>query len=195
MYFPSLASTRVLLASSSPRRLELLRLVGLDPTVLVHPTDESYPADLPAAEVAQYVARKKAEACIGELVPGDILIAGDTVVVRDGEVLGKPRDVEEARAMLLSLSGRTHTVYSACAVAFPDGKICSATDACDVAFLPVSCHVLDTYIASGAPHDKAGGYGIQDAFGALVVSEIRGSYFTVMGLPVHLLTQLLVAED
>jgi septum formation protein len=191
MYFPSLASTRVLLASSSPRRLELLRLVGLDPTVLVHPTDESYPADLPAADVAEYVARKKAEACVGDLGPGDILIAGDTVVVRDGVVLGKPRDAEEARAMLLSLSGRTHSVYSAYAVAYPDGKIRSGADACDVTFLPVPDHVLDTYVATGAPLDKAGGYGIQDAFGALIISEIRGSYFTVMGLPVHLLAKVI----
>jgi len=187
MYLPHLAGKRILLGSASPRRLELLKLIGLDPVVVVREVDESFPADLPAEQVAEYVARTKAAAFEGALLPDDVLITGDTVVELDGEILGKPHSDEEARAMLRRLSGRTHRVHSGFTVSTAADGLYSGSDSCHVTFSPLSEHLISTYIASGAARDKAGAYGIQDAVGALGISAIHGSYFTVMGLPVHLI--------
>ena len=187
MYLPHLAGKRILLGSASPRRLELLKLIGLDPVVVVRDVDESFPADLPATHVAEYVARLKAHAFEGALHPDDVLITGDTVVECDGLVLGKPSSDEEAVDMLHRLSGRTHRVHSGFTVSTAAGGLVSGTDSCQVTFSELSEGLISSYVASGAARDKAGAYGIQDPIGAIGIAAIHGSYFTVMGLPVHLM--------
>ena len=191
MYLPHLAGKRILLGSASPRRLELLKLIGLDPVVVVRDVDESYPPDLPAAEVAAFVARKKAAAFEGVLLPDDVLITGDTVVELDGIIFGKPHSDAAAHAMLRQLSGRTHRVHSGFTVSTAAGGVHAGSDTCHVTFSPLSEHLISTYISSGAARDKAGAYGIQDAIGALGVSALHGSYFTVMGLPIHLIFSII----
>ena len=121
----------------------------------------------------------------------DVLITGDTVVLLDNEVLGKPKSAEQARTMLDKLSNRTHTVASGIAVTTKAEGICSAVDTCEVTFAKLDLALIDHYIARYEPFDKAGGYGVQDLIGFSGVTSLNGSYFTVMGLPTHLLFNLL----
>ena len=181
-------SERVILASASPRRRELLTLIGIAHLVLPANIDESLlPGEQPHAH-AERLARTKA-LTVAAREPDAIVIAADTIVVVDGDVLGKPSDVGAARAMLGRLSGRTHTVLTAIAVA-RGARIESAVEAVDVTFRTVSEPDIDAYIATGEPMDKAGAYGIQ-GFGATIVERVDGDYFSVMGLGLRRLVQLL----
>ena len=182
---------RIILASQSPRRLELVRGLELDPILRLKDVDESYPPTIAGPAVAEYVTRKKAEAYLSELEDHDVLITGDTVVLLDNEVLGKPKSAEQARTMLDKLSNRTHTVASGIAVTTKAEGICSAVDTCEVTFAKLDLALIDHYIARYEPFDKAGGYGVQDLIGFSGVTSLNGSYFTVMGLPTHLLFNLL----
>jgi septum formation protein len=191
MIHQNLHGKRILLASQSPRRLELVRGLELDPIIRLKVVDESFPSSIGGSEVAEYVTRKKAKAYIDELEDHDVLITGDTVVLCDGQVLGKPKSVAEAKTMLQLLNGRTHTVASGIAVTTKAGGIKSAVDTCKVTFDAMDDALMDHYIDRYQPFDKAGGYGVQDLIGFAGVVSLNGSYFTVMGLPTHLLFHLL----
>ncbi len=179
---------RVILASQSPRRRELLTLVGIPHTVLPADLDERYrPGERPAPH-AERLAREKAAVVAGR-EPDALVIGSDTIVVVDGDVLGKPRDGQHAIEMLTRLSGRTHVVMTAVAVQWR-GAVRSSVETVDVTFHPLSRADIDAYIATGEPMDKAGAYGIQ-GFGATIVSRVDGDYFAVMGLPLQRLVRLL----
>jgi septum formation protein len=185
----SRAVPRLLLASASPRRADVLRQIGLPPDgIRAMDVDESYlPGETPAAHVER-LARAKAEA-LAALEPGALVIGGDTVVVHDGEVLVKPLDESDARAMLERLSGRTHEVVSGVAVAGPHGAV-SAVSRTRVHMRAYDAPTAAAYVATGEPMDKAGGYGIQ-GMGAALVAGIDGDYYTVVGFPVGAFLELL----
>ena len=194
MLYPNLVSKRVILASKSPRRLELVRGLEIEPEVIVRDIDESYPPSVMGAAVAEYVTRAKASAFSDLLGVNDVIITGDTVVLLDDEILEKPSDYEEATFMLRKLSGRTHLVASGVAVTIlRDGKaetLCEV-DTCEVTFEELTDGMISHYIDAYKPFDKAGSYGVQDLIGFIGVSSINGSFYTVMGLPVHILHRML----
>jgi septum formation protein len=179
---------RVILASSSPRRRELLTLIGIAHEVRPADIDESVFADEAPAPHAERLARAKAHALAGEH-PRAVVIAADTIVVLDGDILGKPRDVAHAAEMLLRLAGREHTVYTAIAVA-RDQRTESAVEAVRVTMRALGEDEVAAYIATGEPMDKAGAYGIQ-GYGATIVERVDGDYFSVMGLGLRRLVELL----
>ena len=183
-----MSAPRIILASQSPRRRELLHLIRLDHEVRPANVDETQRAGEAPRVYAERVARDKAQAIVRE--HGDaVVIAADTIVVVDGEVLGKPSDAATAASMLARLSDRTHLVDTAVAVA-RNGTIVSDVEEVDVAFRALDAGEIERYIATGEPMDKAGAYGIQ-GYGATIVKRIRGDYFAVMGLPLGLLVTLL----
>ena len=179
----------LVLASASPRRAELLTRLGLQFSVSPSSVSEDLlPGESPEAH-AERLAREKARE-VGAKNPAAIVVAGDTVVVLGGVILGKPGDRKEALGMLTALSGRTHTVVSGLAVAFPGGAMHSGIMTTDVTFRSFDENAAEAYVETGEPMDKAGAYGIQGMGGALV-QGIRGDYTTVVGLPVPLLLELL----
>jgi septum formation protein len=178
----------VILASQSPRRRELLTLVGIPHTVRPADIDEAYlPGEKPAAH-AERLAREKA-AVIARDEPDAVVIGSDTIVVVDGEVLGKPRDEQHAAEMLARLSGRSHVVMTAVAVMWRGVEL-SAVEEVGVTFHPLDAETVVAYIATGEPMDKAGAYGIQ-GYGATIVKRVDGDYFAVMGLPLQRLVRLM----
>ena len=191
MLYPHLNGRRVILASQSPRRLELVRGLELDPVIWLKEVDESFPSTLKGPEIAEYVTRLKAEAYLDELEDRDVLITGDTIVLLEGGDLQKPHDRDEAISMLQRLSGKTHTVASGIAVTTREKGILSAVDTCEVTFNSLTPELIAHYVDHYQPFDKAGAYGVQDLIGFAGVEAMRGSYFTVMGLPTHLLFELI----
>ncbi|MDE7450831.1 MAG: Maf family nucleotide pyrophosphatase [Alistipes sp.] len=180
-----LHTRRLLLASQSPRRRELLTGSGL-PYELApkYPCDEVYPADLPAEEVPLYLSRLKSDAYPEPLAAGDILLTADTVVVADGRVLGKPRDTEDAVRMLGTLSGHRHTVVTG--VTFRDTHGMHTFGArSEVWFRPLTDEEIAYYVATYRPFDKAGSYGVQEWIGYVAIERIDGSFYNVMGLPIQ----------
>lgn len=177
---------RVILASQSPRRRELLGLIGIDHEVLPADIDESYLAGETPREHAERLARGKASAVHQD---DAVTIGSDTIVVVDGDVLGKPQNREHAHAMLRRLSGRSHVVMTGVAVQW-GGRLLSGVEEVGVTFRGLSDDEIERYIATGEPMDKAGAYGIQ-GFGATIVQRVDGDYFAVMGLALNLLVQLL----
>lgn len=179
----------IVLASNSPRRRELLAELGVNYRVeVISGIDESHPEDMPAQEIAEYLSRLKASAY--ELQPNELLITADTVVVLDDSVLGKPADKSEACAMLRKLSGRVHSVITGVTVTTSHGMQ-SFSDKALVEFDVLSDDEINYYVDNYSPFDKAGAYGIQEWIGYAGVKNLQGSFFTVMGLPVHRLYQLL----
>lgn len=183
---------RIILASNSPRRRELLSGLGLEYEVrTVQGVDESYPEGLPMEEIPQYISRKKAAAYC--LEADELLITADTIVYLDGEVLGKPADEEEARQMLRKLSGKTHQVVTGVTLTFSKELIAkspslfqhSFASVSQVTFAQLSDEEINYYVSHYHPLDKAGAYGIQEWIGYIGVTSIQGSYFNVMGLPVQ----------
>ncbi len=190
--FDNIREYRVILGSGSPRRKELLAMLDIDFEVRsAGDVDESYPADLPAEEVPLYLARKKSNAFLSGLRENELVITADTVVICDNNVLGKPGDSEEAFRMLKMLSGRKHAVVTGITVATREIQI-SDTAITEVEFAPLSDETIKEYIGRYRPLDKAGAYGIQEWIGAVAVKGINGSFYNVMGLPLHLLTTLLL---
>lgn len=178
---------RVVLASGSPRRRELLNMIGVKHEIMPADIDERYlPGEDPPAH-AERLAREKA-AAVAPRAGNSLIIAADTIVVVDGDVLGKPRDPAEAAEMLRRLSGRSHTVHTAVAVRY-GGSEASSVESPSVTFRPLDAELIEAYIATGEPMDKAGSYGIQ-GFGATLVTRLEGDYFAVMGLPLHRTMQL-----
>ena len=178
----------VILASQSPRRRELLTLVGIAHDVRPADIDETYLAGEQPRAHAERLAREKARVVARDAMDA-LVIGSDTIVVVDGDVLGKPRDEAEAAAMLARLSGRTHTVMTGVAVT-RHGVERSAVEEVGVTFHPLAPADIDAYIATREPMDKAGAYGIQ-GFGATIVSRVDGDYFAVMGLPLQRLVRLM----
>ena len=186
--YSRLVKVPIVLASASPRRLELLRRVGLSPDVRPTSTDESLREGEDPFDAAERLARAKAEAALPGVAPGTLVVAADTLVVLDGKALGKPRDRDDARAMLRALSGRTHGVVTGVALA-RDGRVVSGRDVTEVVFAPLSDAGIEAYVATGEPDDKAGAYALQ-GIGGLFVERIDGTPSNVVGLPVRLVALL-----
>ena len=176
---------KLLLASNSPRRKELL--AGLDiPMVVVRlkDIDETHPAHLQGADIPLHIARLKMDAYDMQLQPGEVLVTADTIVWCNGEEMGKPKDAKDAHRMLRALSGRTHQVYTAvCLRSAVDRK--EFVSGTDVTFVELTDEQIDYYIEHYKPFDKAGAYGVQEWIGYVGVTRLEGSYFNVMGLPVQ----------
>jgi septum formation protein len=179
----------VVLASVSPRRRQLLEQLGLAFDVAPAEVDE---AALPGEDAASHVERLALEKArvVAARRPDALVVAGDTVVVLDGEILTKPRDAASAVDMLLRLQGRTHRVETGVAVVTPDGRELADVVGADVRFRPFDRTFAAAYVATGEPMDKAGGYGIQ-GYGAVLVDRVEGDYFAVVGLPVARVVELL----
>lgn len=185
-------NAQIILASKSPRRQELLKLMGLNFSTEIKEVDESYPETLSAPEIAVYIAEKKAKAFQGN--PEHIIITADTIVAINGEILGKPKDYTEAQEMLGKLSGNKHEVYTGVSINY-QGSITSFYDRTEVYCRTLSNEEIAYYINTFKPFDKAGSYGIQDWFGLTVVEKLNGSYTNVMGLPTEKLYQYLLKHS
>lgn len=187
-------SKPLVLASNSPRRREIMHNAGYEFTVKVIPTDESFSADMPVEEVPVFLARTKAE-CFRENLQDEIILCADTVVVIDQEnqlsqILNKPADATEAKEMLQKLSGRVHRVITGVCVMMVEETIGFA-DTSYVHFKELSDWEIDYYIERCKPFDKAGAYGVQDFIGMIGIPKIEGSFYTVMGLPIHRVYEVL----
>lgn len=177
----------VILASKSPRRQELLRLMGIDFRIVLKEVDESYPEGLSPAEIAVHISEKKAHA-FDESISNEIVITADTIVCIDGKILGKPDDEEHAFEILSTLSGKKHEVITGVSL-LKDHQLHSFYDISEVYFKQLSPEQIRYYISTGQPMDKAGAYGIQEWIGLVGIDRINGSYTNVVGLPTHRLYQ------
>ena len=185
----------IILGSQSPRRRELMAGLDLPFTAINIDADETYPAHLQAGDIPYYISRAKARAYEAQLQPDQLLITADTIVWLDGHMLGKPHDEDDAFAMLRALSGKTHQVYTA--VTFASLKVSTSrgldistvVDRTDVTFADLSDEEIRHYIQKYRPFDKAGAYGVQEWIGYVACTQMKGSFFYVMGLPVHLVYQ------
>ena len=176
---------KVILASNSPRRKELLAGLGVDYEVRTLPdVDESYPETLQGADIPLYIAKEKADAYVAMMQPGELMITADTIVWLDGKVLGKPRDREDALQMLRTMSGRTHEVFTGVCITTTDWQR-SFTAQTEVRFATLSEEEIAYYVDNFQPMDKAGAYGVQEWIGFIGVENISGSYYNIMGLPVQ----------
>ena len=176
---------KIVLASNSPRRKELLG--GLDipfEVRVLDGIDESYPHDLPTREIAGYISKKKADAYQVTMADDELIFTADTIVVLGEEVMGKPVDEEDARRMLHALSGRTHQVITGVSLTTRERQVCFSVET-DVTFKTLTDEEIHYYITHYRPFDKAGAYGIQEWIGYIGVTGMNGSYFNVMGLPVQ----------
>lgn len=177
---------RYILASGSPRRRELLAMLNVDFRVdTSRPVDEIVPAGLPAEEVPVYLSRLKAQPYLPDLEPDEILITADTVVILNGSVIGKPTDEADARRILHNLSGKTHHVVTGVSIGRHGTPLETFADTTEVDFDPLTDEEINYYVDRYRPLDKAGAYGIQEWIGAAAVKGIRGSFYNVMGLPIH----------
>ncbi len=189
IYFMYQQKLPIILASKSPRRQELMTAMNLDFKVVLKEVDETYPEDLLPAEIAVYIAEKKAKA-FDEDSKGSIIITADTIVAYNGEILGKPEDAHHATEMLTKLSGTNHQVYTGVSLTH-NGEIRSFYDTTEVFFNRLTPAQIQFYIKNYQPMDKAGSYGIQDWIGLIAVAKIIGSYTNVMGLPTERLYKAL----
>jgi len=184
---PGLEGRRLVLASASPRRKQLLSMLGIPFDLRPIGVDEVYPDALSGPEIPRFLSELKARAALDTLAPDEILITSDTVVQLDGETLEKPGSADEAFGMIMKLSGNTHQVVTAFCVVdgqHPDA-LNTGHDVVDVSFEHLSPEFARHYIENHHPFDKAGGYGAQDLIGACAIHSLKGSYYTVMGLPMH----------
>lgn len=181
----NLKKYRVILASASPRRKELLAGLDVDFEVRRLPdVDESFPAELQGGEIPLYISKKKADAYRPSMVADELVITADTIVWLDGAALGKPADEADARRMLRGMSGKTHSVFTGVTIT-TKAEQRSFVAQSDVTFAQLTDEEIDYYIAKYRPMDKAGSYGAQEWIGYIGMSNIVGSYFNVMGLPVQ----------
>lgn len=182
----------IILASNSPRRRELLAMLGLSfKTRVMNDIDESYPLDMPADEIASFISKKKATAYSQSMSDNELIITADTVVVCGDEVLGKPADEDDACRMLRMLSGKAHKVITGVTITT---KFLTESFSCvtEVDFDDLTDEEINYYVTTYRPFDKAGAYGIQEWIGAIGVTGMRGSYYNVMGLPVQRLYRTLL---
>lgn len=174
----------IILGSQSPRRRELMAGLDIPFSCVTIDADESYPAELKGGDIPMYISRAKARAYVSELQDNDLLITSDTIVWLNGEMLGKPQDEAEAKAMLARLSGQTHEVYTAVCFADKNGELETWVDCTKVTFNNLSKKDIDYYVSKYRPLDKAGAYGVQEWIGYVGVTRMEGSYFNVMGFPI-----------
>lgn len=188
----NLKKYKVILASGSPRRRELLSGLGIDYTIKVLPdVNEAYPETLKGEDIPLYIAREKAEAYLKGIESDELIITADTIVWLDNEVLGKPTDEQQAKVMLRMLSGKTHHVITGVCLTTSEFQK-SFTTTTEVTFAKLSEEEIDYYVEKYRPLDKAGAYGIQEWIGFVGVEAINGSYFNVMGLPIQRLYKELI---
>ena len=181
----NLEKYKVILASGSPRRRELMAGLGVNYEVRILPdVDESYPDTLQGEEIPLYIAKEKADAYIPMMQLDELIITADTIVWLDGKVLGKPRDREDALQMLRTMSGRTHEVFTGVCITTTDWQR-SFTAQTEVRFATLSEDEIIYYVDNFKPMDKAGAYGVQEWNGFIGVENISGSYYNIMGLPVQ----------
>lgn len=179
----------LILASASPRRQELLKMITADFTVAAADIDESVPLGMTPEAYVTLMAARKAQV-VSQKHRGELVIGSDTIVSYDGKILGKPKNRQEAREMLQGLSGRTHTVYTA--VCLTDGhRTVEELVSAEVSFFELTAEEIDVYLETGEYEDKAGAYGIQGQ-GALLVKSIKGDYYAIVGFPVAYVARLLV---
>ena len=181
----------LILASKSPRRQQLLQEAGFDFEVRTKEVEETYSQDLSFQDIPTYLARKKAKALLPE-INKEIIISSDTIVVCDEIVLGKPQNAQHASRMLQILSGRKHQVITGVSLMSRTKEV-TFLDTTTVIFKTLTQGEIDYYISNFKPYDKAGSYGIQEWIGMIGITSISGSYFTVVGLPIHLLYKALMA--
>jgi len=181
----NLKKYKVILASNSPRRKELLAGLGVDYEVRTLPdVDESYPDTLKGADIPLYIAKEKADAYVAMMQPGELMITADTIVWLDGQVLGKPTDREDALRMLRTMSGRAHEVFTGVCITTTEWQR-SFTAQTEVRFAALTEGEIAYYVDKFQPMDKAGAYGVQEWIGFIGVENISGSYYNIMGLPVQ----------
>ena len=189
----NLKKYQIILASKSPRRQELLRGMGVEFSILTKETDESFPPEMPLDEVPKYLSLQKSLAFNEDELPADyLLITSDTVVICEGEILGKPKDKADAVRMLQMLSGKTHLVVTGVTVRSAE-KTESFAVRSNVTFATLDDEEIDYYIEHCKPYDKAGAYGIQEWIGYVGISGLEGSFYNVMGLPTRKLYGVLKA--
>lgn len=179
-----------ILASASPRRKQLLEWAEISFKIVVHPTDESYPSGLSPAEIAEYIAAQKAASVAALNNEAEIIIAADTIVVLGEEVIGKPKDREDAVAILSKLSGQTHQVITGVVIR-QHQKVIQFSDVTEVVFHTLTEEQIVFYVDAYKPYDKAGAYAIQEWIGVVGIKSIRGDFYNVMGLPVSRVVQAL----
>lgn len=180
---------KLILASNSPRRKDIMQMAGFDFEVIVKPTDEAFSDEMDLYEVPGYLAKKKAE-CFQNSNPDDLILCADTVVILDNIILNKPEDILQAEEMLKNLSGKTHEVATAICLKVGN-EYAIKTDIVKVTFKELSQAEIDYYLKNHTPLDKAGAYGVQEFIGMIGIPKIEGSFYTVMGLPIQLVYQLL----
>ncbi len=181
----------IVLASNSPRRKELLQRMGVNFKVrTLFGIDESYPDSLRGEDIVCYISRNKAKAYQSSMAPNELLITADTIVYVDGEVMGKPKNAEQAKEMLHKLSGKTHQVITGVTIVTAKRTENFGVTS-QVKFTNITDDEINFYVDNYLPFDKAGAYGIQEWIGIVAVEEIKGSYFNVVGLPVQRLYQKL----
>ena len=179
----------IILGSQSPRRRELMAGLDVPFTAITIDADESYPVELEGGDIPAFISRAKAQAYAGELKEDQLLITADTIVWLDGKMLGKPHDESDAKAMLRALSGKTHQVFTGVTFAEKlstfDFRLSTIVDCTDVTFAELTEEEIDYYVNTYRPMDKAGAYGVQEWIGYIACTGMNGSYFNVMGFPVH----------
>jgi len=180
----------LILASNSPRRKQLLYEAGFEFDIEVIPTDETFPDNMPVEEVAGYISQQKAEMFKSIENSNKLVLTADTVVILENEILAKPLDKNDAFRMLNLLSGTTHKVVTAVSL-LTDNTITTISDPALVSFRVLDEAEINYYIEQYKPYDKAGSYGIQEWIGMIGIDKIEGSFYTIMGLPVHTVYQLL----
>ena len=180
----NLKGKRLILSSKSPRRQELLKGLDIDFEIEVRPIDEIYPDDLAAEKVPEFLSVLKATTFKNDLDENDILITSDTIVILGDEILEKPKSKEEAKSMIRKMLGKTHTVVTG--VALTSAKKQNVfSDHTLVTFGDLTDSEIDFYIEKYEPYDKAGAYGVQEWIGYVAIDKLEGSYYNVMGLPIH----------
>ncbi|MEX0967309.1 MAG: Maf family protein [Bacteroidia bacterium] len=177
-------NVKILLASRSPRRKEILEKAGFRFRCVPAGIDETHPAEMPAKAIPEYLAKQKAEALTNQVQPGEVILAADTIVILDNEILEKPADAAEAMQMLRKLSGKMHTVITGVCLKTQQQTI-TFSDLSEVYFKHLEKEEIDWYVNQYKPFDKAGAYGVQEFIGMIGIEKMVGSYFNVMGLPVH----------
>ena len=191
MFFKNLDNKNIILASGSPRRQELFKTLNIPFKIIVKEIDETYPSNLKKAEITEFLARKKADEFSNNIEKDDVVITSDTIVWFENKPLEKPKNINESKKMLQQLSGSSHQVYTSICIKtkFSHNII---SDETTVFFEDLSPELINYYVTNYKTLDKAGGYGIQDWFGLIGVKKLEGSYYNVMGFPVHKLCKELL---
>lgn len=180
----NLHGKKIILASKSPRRQALLKGLDIEFETQTKEVDESYPPDLKAVDVPEYLAVKKANAFADQLSANTILITSDTIVIQDNNILEKPQSTEDAKRMVRQLAGKSHVVVTGVCIQSARKKLVFR-DETSVQFMPLSQDEINYYVEKYQPFDKAGSYGVQEWIGYIGIERLEGSYYNVMGLPVH----------